>query len=390
MFKAFRNKVFAIYFTSILVLLVSLLSFIYIRSENEMENSINQRLSENRNGIGNVSQTLRPFDNQAPVATDSSINFELDNNPEITISKDDNFELKIKEYLGEDVTIDYKEGLIFDEDQTYAFGYLKNSYKVVNITYDLHYLNTLRTTLLTLGIIVIIIFGVLGYILITNLVKPLERSYQIQNRFVSDASHELKTPLAIIKSCMQLIAKGDDDSENLIKYVSVETDRMIRLTNSLLQLTETEHGNYPSINVSNNLELAMSAIEVSLFEKKIHLDSQIEEDIYAKVASDDLSQLLHILIDNAVKYNDDRLSIRIRLYTKNRNLVFKVSNSSDYVSSEHLSHIFDRFYRIDSSRTEKGFGLGLSLAKHITNNYDGEIKADYSAGYFAVTIKLPL
>ncbi len=392
MFKTFRNKVFAIYMISIILLLVGSLTFVYVRSVNEMESSIEQRLMGSQGPKDDGGQGgVKPDDDQmALMMSEQSEMFNVDEARDIVIYQNEDLEQKVSEYLGDQYYINYQDGTIISGDDTYRFQENDGIYKVVKVTYDLEYIDNLQTTLLMFGTLVLILFGVFGFILITNLVKPLAESYEIQNRFVSDASHELKTPLAIIKSCLQLIAKDDDDKENLLVYCQDETDRLIRLTSNLLQLSETQSPKYELINVSQTIDILISGLEVGLFEKKIKLTSEIAEDVKAKMASDDINQLVHILVDNAVKYNDDRRKVKVSLKSQNRSMYLQVKNSSELIDEKHLEHLFDRFYRIDSARTEKGFGLGLALAKHLVEKYNGEIKAEYEGGYFIINVKFPI
>lgn len=376
---------------SILVLLVGSLTFVYVRSYNEMESSINQRLNEGdkKPQDGQKGEQVDPLADDKLIVPESE-QFDFQQARDLTIYQDQDLEQELSNYLGEEYVINYQDKTIKTETETYAFNQVDGVYKVVRVTYDLQYIENLKTTLVILGTIILILFSTLGFVLISKLVAPLEESYKLQNRFVSDASHELKTPLAIMKSCLDLVAKGDDDKDNLIGYCQDETDRLIRLTSNLLQLSEQDVADYQQINVSNTLEILISGIEVGLFEKNINLEAEIMPSIYARLASDDVNQLTHILVDNAVKYNDERKKIKLKLTAHNRNLYLTVANSSEVVSEENLEHLFDRFYRVDKSRTEKGFGLGLALAKHLTEKYNGEIKAEYSSGYFTINVKIPL
>lgn len=393
MFRAFRNKVFAIYLVSILVLLIGSLSFVYIRSYSEMKSSINQRLMDNKMGMDSGPKdgygAVQP-ESEAVTSDANTPEFDLGEARDLTIFQNEDIEQKISEYVGEEYLINYQDQTIVSGDDTYMFRENDGVYKVIKITYDLEYIENLKTTLLIFGSLVIVVFSTFGFVFITKLIEPIKQSYETQNRFVSDASHELKTPLAIMKSCLQLIAANDEDKDNLVEYCQDETDRLIRLTSNLLQLSETDTIKYEKINVSQTAEILVSGLEVSLFEKNIGFKSDIAENIYCNIAKDDLNQLIHIFVDNAVKYNDDRKKVKLSISSSNRNLIIQVKNSSNQVSHEDLDLIFDRFYRIDNSRTEKGFGLGLSLAKHIVEKYDGEIKADYSGGYFTVNVKFPL
>lgn len=395
MFKRFKYRVFAIYFLSILIILVGSLTFVYVRSVAEMESSISQRLDGNKNEPEGKEHGSEALSNMAP-SESQMLEEEIANGPDVnvdeardmTIAEDANFMTKLNDYLGDSYAIDYDNQTITAGSDTYVYKEVDNAYKIVKITYDLEYIDNLQTTLMMFGLLVVVIFSIVGYILITKLIEPIEESYETQNRFVSDASHELKTPLAIIKSCLDLIAKGDKEEE-LVNYCQDETDRLIRLTNNLLQLSEHSDQEYDLINLSKSVELLISGVEVGLFEKKINLSSDIETDINARIANDDINQLLHILIDNGVKYNDDRRRLKVVLRKTSKHIYLEVENTSNVVEGDQLEQLFDRFYRTDKSRTEKGFGLGLSIAKHITEKYSGDIQASYGSGNFKVTVKFP-
>lgn len=395
MFKQLKYKVFAIYFLSILIILVGSLTFVYARSVDEMESSIGQRLEGTKKEPEGKEHGSEALSNAIPSETpkleeaENSIpDINVDEARDLTIAEDENFMTKLNNYLGDSYAIDYDKQVITAGYDTYVYKEVDNAYKLVKVTYDLEYIDSLQTTLMIFGLLVVVIFSIVGYILITKLIEPIKESYETQNRFVSDASHELKTPLAIIKSCLDLIAKGDNEEE-LVTYCQGETDRLIRLTNNLLQLSEHSVRDYELINLSKSIELLISGVEVGLFEKKIKLSSDIETDINARIANDDINQLLHILIDNGVKYNDDRRRLKVVLRKISKHIYLEVENTSNVVEEEQLEQLFDRFYRTDKSRSEKGFGLGLSIAKHITEKYNGDIQASYGSGKFKVTIKFP-
>lgn len=385
MFNKLRNKVFFIYLISIILILLSSLTFVYFKTRSEMIHSIEMRLE-----TGEEPKVNEP--REKPVEELSSIaSFQIE--PEVNefeITDSPNALSLLEEKLGSEITVDTDNNTITSENKTYMYRLNGEVYKIIDITYDIEYLNSLVRTLVLIGFLATVVFSIFGFILISKLIKPIKESYERQNSFVSDASHELKTPLSVIKTCLSLIANSNDENNEMVEYCQEETDRLIRLTNNLLQLSENDDTEYDLINLSTPLKLMTSSLEASLFEEGINFTSEIEENLEAKVATDDIKQLVHILIDNGVKYNDKRNNLDLKVSKSTRNITITVRNSSDHISKAELENIFDRFYRIDKSRSEKGFGLGLSLAKHITNKYHGTIKADYHSGYFTMSVKIPL
>lgn len=387
MFKSFRNKMLGIFFSVITLLIIISLTYVYYQSYTEMYDSIQIRLGTNDTLQKPIDETEQNGNNaiKPDDVKSKQEQFERDG---IIVNSADDVQTTMDNYFQEQVSIDTDKCIIQTSSEIYAYNFAENQYKIVKISYDVEYLHNLRNNLLLLGIFAIITFTVVGFILITRLIKPIEEAYVMQQQFVSDASHELKTPLAIIKSCLSLATIADEESQQLVAYCQGETDRLIRLTNNLLQLSDNTIDSYQQIDVTKVINLTVSGLEVEMFEQQINFKSNIESNIFGRIAGDDIIQLLHILIDNGIKYSDQRKRINLRVYQDNKYLRIELKNSSDFIDHQELQKIFERFYRVDKVRQEHGFGLGLALAKHICDKYNGSIKATYESGYFISSIKL--
>lgn len=215
-------------------------------------------------------------------------------------------------------------------------------------------------------------------------VKPVKEAWSKQKQFVADASHELKTPLTVIlannnimisrknskiEQEMQWLQSTEEEALHMKKLI----DQMLFLAKSDAQNTKPELTN---INASEIIEAAALNFEPIAFEKGVLVDCEIEPNVFINSNSTLLTQLSHILIDNAVKYSDNDGKVLIKLKKQNNKLVFSVNNRGNVISKEDLPHIFDRFYRAEKSRTTKGYGLGLSIAKNITSSIGGKISVE--------------
>ncbi len=282
------------------------------------------------------------------------------------------------------------------EDKYYTYAISSTLVKVVDISQSLLLLKNLSITLLCSGFLIIIISIFIGNWFASKALKPVEESFIKQQSFVSDASHELKTPISVISSCLELIKDHDDESEKWIDYCISETNRLKNLTSDLLSLS-VDNSNInikeiPTYHISEQLELISCAYEAKFFEENFNFISEVEENLEIRFLDDDFKQLFHILMDNAIKYNDTRKKIKISLKKEERNVVFKISNTADYISDKDLSNVFDRFYRQDKARNKKiqGFGLGLSLVKNILTKYKVKYNVQYNDSMFTFSIKFSL
>lgn len=232
----------------------------------------------------------------------------------------------------------------------------------------------------------IIIFYFVSKYIAKNAIKPVEEAYNEQSRFIADASHELKTPLAIIKTNLEVLSNNKQDTiENQSKwfeYINFQTSRMSNLVNDLLYLAKSDNkeilGANERYNLSNAIMNQVLSFEAIMFEKDIILDLNIEDNIVFNGNKEAIEQLVGILIDNAIKYSYKKGVISVSLIKEKQKIIFKVTNNGDTIEKEDLDKLFNRFYRVDKSRDRKtgSYGLGLSIAKSIVEKHNGNIYAE--------------
>ncbi len=394
MFKQLKIRFNIIYIISIALILGASLFVIYSSTYRSTVEEIDKRLEINKietmgHGINNqqvIEGTQAPTEFE-PIEDDTRFTDEI-----IVENNEANIDQIIIDTFGTDFTKLENNNIITNGEEYYAYNQLQHETKFIDVSKDINYLDTFKTNLVRTFILILIFAAIFGYFFINQLIRPVAENYERQKEFVADASHELKTPLAVLKSCLNLIAKGDSESEELIKYSQMEVDRLTSLTTNLLKLSETDAPSAEVIDISYQTNLILSGIEVQLFEKNIIFTSDVHDELNVNISSEEYSQLIHILIDNAVKYNDKRRKVKLSLHQNKMNAELIVSNTADPISRENLNKLFDRFYREDKSRNDrtKGFGLGLSIANHIVNKYDGSIEADYQNSRFKMVIKLPI
>lgn len=221
-------------------------------------------------------------------------------------------------------------------------------------------------------------------------IAPVKEAFEKQKQFIADASHELKTPLAVIQTNADvLLANREDTIENQAKWLHVikqETHRMAKLTGDLLYLTEMEDSRSAMMraefDLSEAVETIMLTMEAVIFEKELRLDYDIEPGLAVIGSSEQIKQVIMILLDNAIKYAGSRGSIAITLKKQNQDVVLSVTNTGEGIAPEHLHRIFDRFYRTDASRSraQGGHGLGLAIAKSIVEQHGGKLYAKSELG----------
>lgn len=224
-------------------------------------------------------------------------------------------------------------------------------------------------------------------------VGPVAESYQKQKQFVTDANHELKTPLTLILANLEILELEYGKNE-WIEDMKTESIHMSELVNRLVSLSRMDEGEsnveWEKINLTEEFSAILAEFQLlaDAKGKKLHIELEPEAEYWGD--RQNIQQLLYILLDNAVKYCDEEGEIWVSL-KKRRHLELRVENTFARVENTELKRLFDRFYREDKARTAGGsFGIGLSIAKAIVEKHKGEIRA-YQAGTgkigFAVILK---
>ncbi|TVX81871.1 HAMP domain-containing histidine kinase [Peribacillus simplex] len=218
-----------------------------------------------------------------------------------------------------------------------------------------------------------------------RMIERLERNYNQQQQFLSDASHELKTPITVIESYSSLLKRwGMRDEaiqEEAVEAIHHEAVRMKKLTEHLLQsASRTE----PSADVEGKIELISFCEGIAQTfrrtgNREIKIESEFKE-IHAMAISSKLEQVIVILLDNAMKYSESSIQIMIKRQADEIHIGVKDHGAG--ISPEHLPHVFERFYRVDSSRARKtgGNGLGLSIARTLVESFDGKLEIQSEVG----------
>ena len=256
----------------------------------------------------------------------------------------------------------------------------------------------------------LIVFAVICYFA-ERIVRPVAESHEKQKRFITDAGHEIRTPLAIIKANLDLMEMQLDNVESAhgrsaetdelrdgVSEIDGQVDRLTELTNDLVYLSRMEEDEsslvLADVPLSEITGAAVSAFAALAKEQGRTLTADIEEDVTVRGSTKELEKLLSIVLDNAVKYSGDGQPIEVTLKKEGRNALVEVRNTVDSeLTNETLAHVFERFYRTDTSRNSQtgGHGIGLSMAQAIVSAHGGRINARTSDGHdFIVTAALPL
>ena len=243
--------------------------------------------------------------------------------------------------------------------------------------------NALMQTSVCVGCICIILGIWLADIISGYLIKPIKDSFEMQRSFVSDASHELKTPLAIINANAELLETEIQEGNKQLQCIKSEALRMSGLITELLSATRFEKAdvvnNFADFCFSDAVNEVVMNFDALAFEKGVIIDSEIAEGKNVRGNEAKLKQLATILVDNAVKYVNENGTIKVLLSKGAFGRVsFSVTNSGSFIKKEDREKVFDRFYRADESRQRDGvrqsFGLGLSIAKSITEDHNGSLQ----------------
>ena len=275
----------------------------------------------------------------------------------------------------------------------YAYNYTKDTIVILNTKS----INDRLVFTLTLSIVVLTLFEVIIYFiskeLTKRITKPAQESFDKQRDFIADASHELKTPLAVIMASSDEL-KSDKKNEKYVDNIKYESERMSTLIKSLLDLSKLEKGigidNYKEENISKVIERISLTFEGIAFEHNIKIDTNIENDIMFKCSKEEIERLIGVILDNAIKHSYKKSIINVNVNKDKNNINIEIINKGDPIQPGDEEKIFERFYRTDKSRNRDAnrYGLGLAIAKNIVTNHNGTIKAYSKDGKTTFKINL--
>ena len=289
-------------------------------------------------------------------------------------------------FYGKDELVEYTLEILEDEKDKGMEGNLiylvsdKGGYTLVafmdNTIMRGSMMTLFRYTLIFGSITIAALFFVAIY-LAKRIVRPLEESYRKQKQFISDAGHELKTPVSVISANAELLSRELGDNQWLAN-IQYENERMGKLVIQLLELTRTETIALQTerLDFSRLVDGETLPFESVAFEKGLALNCDIESDLFIEGNANQLKQLVSILLDNAICHSTDGKEIFLTLKASHKYVILSVANAGKPIHTEQIEQMFERFYRADTARNgdDRHYGLGLSIAKTIVTAHKGRIE----------------
>lgn len=292
------------------------------------------------------------------------------------------------------ISTESSSGVIKIEDTDFA--YLKsldrkiNRIALINKSPQQNLLKNLLKTFFITGFISLITLFTISYYLAYKTIAPIKEVFEKQKQFIADASHELRTPIAIIKTNLALVSSNKDKTiesqGKWMNYIDLQTDRMSHLIDDMLSLAKLDEDkkilNLQPININKILENLLMSFEVVFFENKIELENNLKDNFFINGDLEEIKKLFNILMDNAIKHTFPNGTITITSSKLKSKMEIIITNTGEGILDKDLEKIFERFYRSDESRQRKtgGYGLGLAIANAIVTSHKGKIYARSNVG----------
>ena len=411
MFKKSRRKIVAAIMSILVVLWVGTLGVIYASSYWEMSERNQMMLKAHADryvltqSFDQIKPPARPFPGGSPDFDPDSPMFQLSTfytvaisyNGEIletknespTVHSDTDLEQLAQQIVKDDQTDGTENNLVFLKTD-------KEGYTLVTFM-DNTVLNEGATTLfrytLICGGVALVLFFFLAVYLAKKIVNPLEKSYHTQKQFISDAGHELKTPVSVVSANAELLSREIGNNQWL-QNIQYENERMGILVTRLLELARTENVAPPTgrVNLSRLVRGEALPFESVAFEKGLTLEHTIADQIEVEGNSDRLKQVVSILLDNAISHSQQGEWVTLSLTADHNMASLSVVNRGDEIPAEQQEKIFERFYRVDPARSDcdNHYGLGLAIAKAIVTSHKGHIDLRCYNGLVEFTVRLPM
>ena len=414
MFTKLRNRFLIVNLVTISVMMLVAFTTIYVINYLDVQKDINMdlhRIMENYKSPGGDSGRLGANKGTSPLTPTNNKHMDIGNSPPersisfmLKIDKESNLTGKESKFTMDDEFYNsaLQEALSTHKDTgRFTLDGSKWIFNIqhtnegsmlvfLDITAQQRILTNLIYTFSVVGSVMLIILYFASRFFANRSITPVKEAFEKQKQFIADASHELKTPLTIINTNADVLLSNSEDTihnqSKWLHYIKSEAERMTSLTNDLLYLTEMDDSRstmvYSKFNLSEAVENIILTMEAVIFEKHVALEYDIEPDLTVQGNSEQIKQVIMILLDNAVKYTNPKGTVTLSLKKQHNDVVLSVTNTGDGIAPEHLTRIFDRFYRTDASRARKqgGYGLGLAIAKSIIEQHKGKIYAKSTVG----------
>ena len=254
-------------------------------------------------------------------------------------------------------------------------------------------ITTLFRYTLIFGGLAIIAFYFLSVFLAKKIVNPIEEGYTKQKQFISDAGHELKTPVSVVSANAEMLSREIGENKWL-QNIRYENERISTLVTQLLNLARTENTT-PQMEVVNFSRLVIGEslpFESVAYEKNIGLCCKVDPEIFVMGSSVQLKQIVSILLDNAIDHSDAGGVVSLSLSRERAYACLSVVNAGAEIPKEQREKLFERFYRVDAARSsgDGHYGLGLAIAKAITDAHKGKIEVNCYDGLVEFKLKLSI
>lgn len=407
MIKKTQSKVFMVVMLSLSIIIISIISVINIVNYKESKQE-SYMLIENASGILKQMTSSHPtaplpmedkndFDKQQRVLYWKAAQFYF------VVVKDDTVIGIINENSEKYTNEEIKKYALYVSKKNKSHGSIDNLvYGIKNvkgnkiITFmDNSISNKSLKKMFLLSLVIGIVALVFAYFISKKIslwiVKPIEETFNKQKQFISDASHELKTPLAVICANADIL-ETEIGNNKWLTYIQTEVVSMDKLVNSLLSLARVEKERckeeFVDFDISKVVLGGTMAFESLAYEKEVILIDDVDEKLKLKGNSEEIKQLISILIDNGIKHTKKGGKVIVSLKKRKNNIILKVKNMGEPIAKGEEEKIFERFYRSDESRNRdsKRYGLGLAIAKSIVEKHNGKIKVSCEDGFKIFTV----
>ena len=410
MFIKLRNQFLIVSMVTIFLIMFIAFASIYMITCQKVNSDINAELQKMYNFYHKTSEKDEKFqgndiaqsqvDDNTNTKKGHSLTFVIKTDSQWNITETESkfdFNNEFYELVQNEVaTQGLKQGRFNLDDNNWAYIVHKeeSGYAIysLDITSQLRVIENFMYSFIVVGFMMLVIIFFTNRFFANRYIAPVKEAFIKQKQFIADASHEIKTPLAVISTNTDVLLSNSEDTihnqSKWLNHIKMETERMKSLTDDLLYLTEIDNARMRKLfipfNISEAVESIILTMEAVIFEKNIRLNYEIEPKLSICGNREQIEQLVMILVDNAIKYTNPNGSITLTLKKLNQEVLLSVSNTGAGISPEQIDRIFDRFYRTDASRSRKhrGYGLGLAIAKSIIKHHNGKIYAKSTMSKF--------
>ena len=387
MIKKLQRKFVAIAMLSIIIVTVTIFSIIAIGSYTETRRQTDELINMIIDNNGLMPQYKRRTDNEFitketefstryfTVILDDFDNVKQANMDNIAAVTKDDVDTILSNILKND-----RKSTGYYENLKYKIVELDNGDRLIvflDITFQINSLKSMarKTVIVLLSGYIVVFIAV--YIFSKRALKPYIKNIEKQKQFITNAGHELKTPLAVIIADVDVLEMTTGEDNEWVTSIRNQANRLNTLIKSLLNLANVEEEKkkliYTEFSLTEVIKESVNDFKALLQDRKVEFDNSNE----ISAQEDSIKQLITILLDNAIKYTENDGIISIQLSKHGRNTKLEISNTCQNIDKINFKKLFDRFYREDKSRNKKkdGYGIGLSIAKSIVDMHKGKISA---------------